>query len=84
MAWEESYSHGAIGKILKRVEKYSKVVDTAVQSNPQVSALVWAGIRAIMQVLSRRKGSVDTRAILGTSDCTKDIGRWAGIANRAR
>ena len=37
-------------KILKSVEKYSKVVDTAIQSNPQVSALVWAGVRAIMQV----------------------------------
>ena len=31
--------------------------------------------------LSRRKGSVNTRAILGASDCTKDIGRWASIAN---
>lgn len=39
-----------LGRILKRVEKYSKVVDTAIQSNPQVSALVWAGIGAIMQV----------------------------------
>ena len=39
-----------VGKILKIVDSYSKVVDIAVQSNPQVSALVWAGIRAIMQV----------------------------------
>ena len=39
-----------LGRILKRVEKYSKVVDTAIQTNPQVSALVWAGIWAIMQV----------------------------------
>ena len=39
-----------VGKILKSVEYYSKVVDTAIQSNPQVSALVWAGVRAIMQV----------------------------------
>ena len=38
------------GEILKCVANYSKVVDTAIQSNPQVSALVWAGIRAIMQV----------------------------------
>ena len=39
-----------LGKILKIVDNYSKVVDTAIQSNPQVSALVWAGVRAIMQV----------------------------------
>ena len=39
-----------LGKILKSVEKYSKVVDTAIQSNPQVSALVWAGVSAIMRV----------------------------------
>ena len=39
-----------LGKILRRVEKYSKVVDIATQINPQVFALVWAGIRAIMQV----------------------------------
>ena len=39
-----------LGKILKSMEKYTKVVDTAIQSNPQVSALVWAGIRVIMQV----------------------------------
>ena len=39
-----------LGKILKSMEKYSKVVDIAIQSNPQVSALVWAGIWAIMRV----------------------------------
>ena len=39
-----------LGKILKSVETYTKVVDTAIQSNPQVSALVWAGMRAGMQV----------------------------------
>jgi len=38
-----------LGKILKSVEKYSRIVDIAVQSNPQVSALVWAGVWAIMQ-----------------------------------
>lgn len=39
-----------LGKILKCVERYSKVVDTAIQSNPQVCALVWAGIWAILRV----------------------------------
>lgn len=39
-----------LGKILKSVERYSKIVDTAIQSNPQVAALVWAGVWAIMRV----------------------------------
>ena len=39
-----------LAKILKTVAPYSKVVDTAVQSNPQVAALVWAGVWAIMRV----------------------------------
>ena len=39
-----------LGKILKCVEKYSKVVDTAIQSSPEVSALVWAGVWGIMRV----------------------------------
>ena len=39
-----------LGRILKFVEKYSMVVDFAVQSNPQVSALVWAGVWAITRV----------------------------------
>ena len=38
-----------LGKILKRVERYSKVVCTAVQSNPEVAALVWASVWTIMQ-----------------------------------
>ena len=37
-------------EILKIVDKYSKVVDIAVQSYPQVAALVWACVRAIIQV----------------------------------
>lgn len=39
-----------LGRILKIVEPYSKVVDTAIQANPQVAALVWAGVWAIMRV----------------------------------
>lgn len=38
------------GKIFKSIDKYSKIVGTAVQSNPQISALVWAGVLAIMRV----------------------------------
>ena len=39
-----------LGKILKTAERYSKVVDTAIQHQPEVTALVWAGIKAILQV----------------------------------
>ena len=39
-----------LGKILKYVQKYSKVVGTAISSNPEVSALVWAGVLAMIQV----------------------------------
>lgn len=39
-----------LGKILKTVEPFSKVVDTAIQANPQVTALVWAGVLALMRV----------------------------------
>ena len=38
------------GKILKYMEKYSRLVDTAIQHSPQVTALVWTGVRAILQV----------------------------------
>ena len=38
------------GKILKCVEKYSKIVDIAIQANPQVAALVWAGIWGMIRV----------------------------------
>ena len=39
-----------LGHILKGIEKYSKTVDIAMQCNPQVSALVWAGVWAILRV----------------------------------
>ncbi|KAF8423279.1 hypothetical protein EV426DRAFT_574568 [Tirmania nivea] len=39
-----------LGKILRTVEKYAKIVDTAIQHSPQFSSLVWAGIRAIVQM----------------------------------
>ena len=37
-------------RILRGVEKYTIIVDTAVQHGPEVTALVWAGIRGILQV----------------------------------
>ena len=39
-----------LGEIIRSVGKYSGVVGTAVQCDPQVSALVWAGVQGIMQV----------------------------------
>ena len=39
-----------LGRILKIVEPYSKGVNTAIQANPHVAALVWAGVWAIMRV----------------------------------
>ena len=39
-----------LGEILRTVQKYSGIVGTAVQCDPQVSALVWAGVQGIMQV----------------------------------
>ncbi|KAF8421789.1 hypothetical protein EV426DRAFT_188790 [Tirmania nivea] len=39
-----------IGKILKSVDKYAKIVDTAIQHHPDVTSLVWAGARTILQV----------------------------------
>lgn len=39
-----------LGKILKRMEKYSGIVSIAIQSNPEVSALVWASVLAITRV----------------------------------
>ena len=39
-----------LGKILKSVEKYSKLGDTLTQINPQVGAPIWAGVWGIMQV----------------------------------
>ena len=41
---------GRLRKILKTIESYAKIVDTAIQSNPAITALVWAGVRAILQV----------------------------------
>ena len=41
-----------VAKILKSVEKFSKIGDTLVQVNPQVGAFVWAGVWSIMRVRS--------------------------------
>jgi len=45
VAWVER-----LGNILKSVDKYTKIVDTAIQHHPNITSLVWAGARAILQV----------------------------------
>ena len=39
-----------LGNILKSVDKYAKIVDTAIQHHPEITSLVWAGARTILQV----------------------------------
>ena len=39
-----------LGEILRGMEPYTKIVDTMIQHDPQVSALVWGSIQAIIQV----------------------------------
>jgi len=39
-----------LGNILKSVDKYAKIVDTAIQHHPDITSLVWAGARTILQV----------------------------------
>ena len=39
-----------LGEILKNVDKYAKIVDTAIQNHPDITSLVWAGARTILQV----------------------------------
>ena len=45
VAWVER-----LGKILKGVDKYAKIVDTAIQHHPDITSLVWATARTILQV----------------------------------
>ena len=52
-----------LGKILKRIEKYSMIANIAIQSNPKVSALVWASVWAIMQVRILKYPSLDTDSL---------------------
>jgi hypothetical protein len=39
-----------IERFLKIVEKYMTIVDVAIQYNPDITALVWAGVRFMIQV----------------------------------
>ena len=37
-------------KILKTIDSYAKLVDMAIQHSPAITALVWPGVRTILQV----------------------------------
>jgi hypothetical protein len=39
-----------IEKILKIIDKYMIIVDVAIQQSPNITALVWAGVRLTVQV----------------------------------
>jgi hypothetical protein len=39
-----------IKKILEIIEQYMTIVDVAIQHHPDITALVWAGIRFMIQV----------------------------------
>jgi hypothetical protein len=39
-----------IEKILKMIDKYMIIVDVAIQQSPDITALVWAGVRLTVQV----------------------------------
>ena len=37
-------------KILKSLDKYLTIVDVAIQHHPDITSLIWAGLRFILQV----------------------------------
>ena len=43
-------TRGRVYNILRKVEKFVKIVDIAIQHHPDVVALVWAGVRMLLQV----------------------------------
>lgn len=47
---EKTSGRERLKRILRHVDKYTKIVDTAVQHSPEVTSLVWAGIRTILLV----------------------------------
>ncbi|KAF8540469.1 hypothetical protein BDD12DRAFT_880424 [Trichophaea hybrida] len=47
-------------KILQYVNKYCTIVDIAIQHQPQITALVWAGVRTIIQLAWNRYETLDS------------------------
>ncbi|KAF8473824.1 hypothetical protein BDZ91DRAFT_339378 [Kalaharituber pfeilii] len=55
--WQYTNSRGErvvvverLGRILKGVQYYAGIVDVAIQHSPETTALIWAGVRFILQV----------------------------------
>ncbi len=40
----------SVTRILKSLDKYTQIVDVAIQHSPEITALVWASARFILQV----------------------------------
>jgi hypothetical protein len=55
-----------LDRIVKALDTYAKIVDVAIQHNPEITALVWAGARFLLQV-----SVISFRA---TRSATKDTG----------
>ena len=41
---------GKIYKTLQYINNYSQIIDVAIQHQPHITALVWAGVRTVIQV----------------------------------
>lgn len=55
-SYGKKYSSRALQKvhpIVSHIQSFGRVVDTMVQSNPEIAALIWGGVRLLMEVISR-------------------------------
>ena len=48
--WESFLTRGRVYNILRKIEKFVKFGDIAIQHHPDVVALVWASVRMLLQV----------------------------------
>ena len=44
------YGQGKLVNILKKMDKYAKIGDLAMQHHPEIVALIWAALRMSLQV----------------------------------
>lgn len=49
-----------INKMLMVIDKYSAIVDVSIQHHPDITALVWAGVRLVIQVALNRFQSLES------------------------
>lgn len=52
--WKQRYEQNIrkVNRILQYINKYSRIVDVAIQYQPEITALVWPAIRPLIQVVS--------------------------------